>query len=94
MSSISPKSPSRADWKSLYTAALFDTEPSRIAERITLAEAAIMRREAELHDTAGDHIDEQQHLEDAMYALGALRKTVEFRRRMRVDISEWEPTGT
>ncbi len=94
MPHFAPNSPNCADWKSLYTAALFDTNPARIAERISQAEAAIMRRETELRATSGDHIDEEQHLEDAMYALGALRKTVELRKKMRADVNEWEPTGT
>ncbi len=94
MPSVPSSYPKCADWTSLYTAALFDTNPSRIGDRIAVAEAAIMRRENELRASGGDHIDEQQNLEDALYALGALRKTVEFRSRMRADVSEWEPTGT
>jgi hypothetical protein len=94
MPSAAQNAHSHSDWKSLYTAALFANNPARISERIAMAEAAIMRRENELRALSGDHIDEQQHLEDAMYALGALRKTVQLRSSMRADIGEWEPTGT
>lgn len=89
--SISSK---RHDWKSLYMAALFDVNESRLPERIAKAEAAIMQREAELRQTAGDHIEEQQYLDDAMYALGALRKTSELKESMRARGGAWKPTGT
>jgi hypothetical protein len=82
------------DWKALYVAALFDMEPGKIGENIAQAEAAILRRERELRTLRGDHIEEQQHLDDAMYTLGALRKTVEMNRNMRVTRREWEQTGT
>jgi len=94
MQTAKSKSPQRADWKVLYVSALFNQEPGRIAERIAQAEAAIMERERDLRALKGDHIDEQQHLEDAMYTLGALRKTVEMNRSMRVASKEWEATGT
>ena len=84
----------RADWKALYTAALFDTEPGKIGERITEAEAAILQSERDLRALSGDHIEEQQNLDDAMYTLGALRKTVEMNRNMRAIGKEWEATGT
>jgi hypothetical protein len=89
--SISSK---RHDWKSLYLAALLDVNETRIQERIANAEAAIMQREAELRQLTGDHIEEQQNLDDAMYALGALRKTSELNRSMSTRMGEWEPTGT
>lgn len=87
-------SSNRSDWKALYVAALFDRSQSRLGERIAKAEAAILQREIELRQTAGDHIDEQQHLDDAMYTLGALRKTAELNRSMRASGGEWESTGT
>lgn len=84
----------QADWKALYAAALFDMKPGMIREYIARAEAAILQRERELRTLSGDHIEEQQNLEDAMYTLGALRKTVEMNRNMRVARNEWEATGT
>jgi hypothetical protein len=89
--SISSK---RHEWKSLYLAALLDVNENRLPERIAKAEAAIMQREAELRQVAGDHIEEQQYLDDAMYALGALRRTAEMNRSMRARGGEWEATGT
>ncbi len=94
MSKAIPISSKRHDWKSLYVSALLDVNQTRLPERIAKAEAAIMQREAELRHIAGDHIEEQQNLDDAMYALGALRKTAELNRSMRVSGGEWEPTGT
>jgi len=86
--------PSRTNhWRELYATALLDTHTARITERIAQAEAAILQRERELRALSGDHIDEQQTLDDAMYTLGALRKTVEIR-NMRVARNEWEATGT
>jgi len=84
----------RPDWQALYVAALFDTEPGKLCEHIAQAEAAILQRERELQTLSGDHIEEQQYLDDAMYTLGALRKTVEMNRNMRVTRNEWEQTGT
>ena len=94
MSKAIPISSKRHDWKSLYMAALFDVNETRLPERIAKAEVAIMQREAELRQISGDHIEEQQYLDDAMYALGALRKTSELNRSMRAAGGEWEPTGT
>ena len=63
-------------WHSLYQAALFETDREKIAERITAAEKAILDRVKELFVAAGDHIEEDQILDDALYALRALRNCV------------------
>ena len=63
-------------WHALYQAALFETDRAKIPERIDLAEKAILDRVHELFVTNRDHIDEDLVLDDALYALNALRNCV------------------
>ena len=63
-------------WHDLYHAALFETDPSKIQQRITDAEKAILARIRELFVVTADHIEEDQILDDALYALRALRNCV------------------
>jgi hypothetical protein len=63
-------------WHSLYQAALFETDRAKISERIDLAEWAILDRVKELFAATNDHIEEDQILDDALYALRALRNCV------------------
>jgi hypothetical protein len=69
-------SDSRLDWHTLYHAALFETNRDKIPERIALAEKAILARVRELFVVETDHIEEDQVLDDALYALRALRNCV------------------
>ena len=62
-------------WKRLYTEALFEIDSSKLPERIAQAEAALVSRARELFHAPGDNIEEEQALDDAMYALRALRST-------------------
>jgi hypothetical protein len=57
----------------LYRAALFEIDEIKLPERIAQAEKAIALRARDLFHMAGDNIEEGQALEDAMYALHALR---------------------
>jgi hypothetical protein len=66
-------------WRELYTAALFETEKERIPSRIADAEKAIVARARELFATGSDTIEEDQALDDALYALRALQNCLEFR---------------
>jgi hypothetical protein len=59
----------------LYVAALFESDPAKLAQRIAQAEHALVLRSRELLHLAGDHIEEEHALDDAMYALRALRNT-------------------
>lgn len=63
-------------WHELYQAALFETDRSKIPERIAEAEKAILARIKELFGVTADHIEEDQILDDALYALRALRTRV------------------
>lgn len=61
------------EWRALYTAALFETDQSRIPERIAEAERAIVARARELFAAGSDTIEEDQALDDALYGLRALQ---------------------
>lgn len=63
-------------WHRLYQAALFETDREKIPERIDVAERAILERVKELFVLKSDHIEEDQVLDDALYALRALRSCV------------------
>jgi hypothetical protein len=63
-------------WHSLYQAALFETDRERIPERIAQAERAILTRIKELFFVTADHIEEDLILDDALYALRALRSCI------------------
>jgi hypothetical protein len=66
-------------WRELYSAALFETDKDRIPSRITDAEKAIVARARELFSAGADTIEEDQALDDALYALRALQNCLEFR---------------
>lgn len=59
-------------WRELYKAALFETDRSKIPNRIEQAERAIIMRARQLFGSATDTIEEDQALDDALYALRAL----------------------
>lgn len=66
-------SPDSPCWSELYTEALFETDRSRVRERIAEAEKAIVERAGELLNTTTDNIEEVQAIEDALYVLRALQ---------------------
>lgn len=61
------------DWKDLYVAALLEGDKEKIPPLIDQAERAIVDRARELFHIQGDHIQEEEGLEDALYALHALK---------------------
>ena len=63
-------------WHVLYHAALFETDRDELPRRIAEAESAILARIRELFSIATDHIEEDVVLDDALYALRALRTCV------------------
>lgn len=63
-------------WHVLYQAALFETNRQMIPGKIAEAEKAILNRVKELFQAQTDHIEEDQILDDALYALRALRNCV------------------
>jgi hypothetical protein len=66
-----PRFPNSA-WRDLYKAALFETDRNKIPSRIGEAEKAIIQRARELFGSTTDTIEEDQALDDALYALRAL----------------------
>lgn len=66
-------------WDKLYVAALFETDQTRIPSRIAEAEKAIVARARELFFSGADTIEEDQALDDALYALRALQNCLELR---------------
>ena len=67
------------NWREFYTAALFETDENRIPTRIADAEKEIVARARELFAAGSDTIEEDQPLDDALYALRALQNCLEFR---------------
>jgi hypothetical protein len=67
------------DWRALYSAALFETDNRRIPARIADAQKAIVTRARELFSAGADTIEEDQALDDALYALRALQSCLNFR---------------
>jgi len=72
MNTASPLQPNHADWKVLYRAAILETNKSRIAQRVSAAEEAVLARGREIFYGNGD-AEEEEALEDALYALRAFR---------------------
>lgn len=61
-----------ADWRRLYRAALFEADGSKLAGRIAEARSAVVLRARELFNDGGGNFEEEQDLDDALYALQAL----------------------
>jgi hypothetical protein len=60
------------NWRDLYRAALFETDTAKLASRIASAEQAIVTRGRQLFG-AEIKDSEDQALDDALYALRALK---------------------
>jgi hypothetical protein len=75
------QSPRSADWKNLYVAALREGDVDRIPGLITDAEHAIISRARELFGSADDNIQEEEALDDALYALHALKSCIQIHGR-------------
>jgi len=76
-SSPSPTNSSENNgWRELYRAAILELELSRLPGRILQAETALILRAKELFQDGGGNGQETQDLDDAMYALQALRSAL------------------
>ena len=60
-------------WQQCYRAAILETGHGRLPQRVAEAELAIVVRARELFGASVDHFDEQEALDDALYALHALK---------------------
>jgi hypothetical protein len=67
------------NWQALYKAALFEMNRSKVAERIAEAERVIAARARDLFNEPTDTIEEQHALDDALYALHALKGCLVWR---------------
>ncbi len=64
-------------WRELYSAALFERDREQIPLRIAAAEKAIIARSRQLFAAGSDTIEEDQALDDALYALKALQSCLD-----------------
>jgi len=71
MTTSSPRAP---DWRELYTAAVFETDTRKQANRIAVAQRALIQRARELFLIPGDNLIEEHQIDDALRALHALRR--------------------
>jgi hypothetical protein len=60
------------NWRGLYKAALFETDTSKLPERIDEARKALIVRSRELFETSPNYDGETEAIENALYALQAL----------------------
>ena len=72
MSTAFPACPDPAHWKTLYRDAILETNTSVIPQKVFEAEQAVLARGRELFYGSGTY-EEQEFLEDALYALRALK---------------------
>lgn len=72
----SPPCPSPVNWKSLYRAAILETNPTLVIQRVADAEQAVLARGRELFHISAT-AEEQEALEDALYALRAFRAAMQ-----------------
>jgi uncharacterized protein YktB (UPF0637 family) len=76
MSTGTSRTSSQLAWHVLYHAALFETDRNKVPRLIEESEKAILSRIKELFVTSADHIEEDIVLDDASYALRALRNCI------------------
>jgi hypothetical protein len=67
-----PPCPTATDWKALYRAAISETKNNLTPQRVAEAEKAALARGRELFYRGGT-LEEKEALEDALYALRALK---------------------
>jgi hypothetical protein len=79
MNTVTLGSPYKRVWAQFYKAALFELDANKISDRIAEAERALVTRARELFHAAGDNIEEEKAVDDAMYALHALRSALKCR---------------
>ena len=68
--------PTHVEWRAPYRAAILETDKKVIPDRVSEAEAAALARGRELFYGGGTS-EEKEALEDALYALGAFKNSLE-----------------
>ena len=64
-----------AVWEDLYVAAVLETDPNKIVEKISLAQDALRERWHELREVPLARDREKQRVEDAIRTLNMIRVT-------------------
>jgi len=72
MNNRPPPLPLDRNWKTLYRAAIFETNRNAIPERVSRAEKAVIARGRELFRQR-ENIEEREEIETALYCLRAYR---------------------
>jgi hypothetical protein len=67
-----PPSMKQTEWKTLYRAAILETNKSVVPQRVSEAEKAVLCRRREMFYGDGS-LEEKEDLEDALYALRAFK---------------------
>ncbi len=65
-----------SSWRDLYLTALLEGDRARVPALIAEAERAIVDRARELFNASGDNAEEGEALDDALYALHALKSSL------------------
>jgi len=66
-------------WRGLYKAALLETDRETLPSRIDQAERALILKARELSAMSGESDEEAQAIDDALYALQALRNCLKLK---------------
>ena len=61
-------------WRTLYVAAIFETDEKRMAQRIAETKKAMVARAHELFQNAGNDVQEQSAIVEAFQSLRALER--------------------
>ena len=61
-------------WRAFYLAAIFETDKDRVEQRITEARKALVIRARDLFASAGDHLQEQNAIDETLQALQTLER--------------------
>ena len=73
MKTAFPPCLNRTDWKTLYRAAILETNKETVPQRVSEAEKALIERERDIFHDHGITEEEKDAVEDALYALRAFR---------------------
>jgi hypothetical protein len=76
MKTAIPLRPHHGDWKTLYRAAILEKDKNLLSQKVADAEQAVLARGRELFYCGGTR-EEQELLEDALYALRAFKSASE-----------------